>query len=211
MQNLSQATEDGRQAGFDYSGLRPDLAALLKSSANSIKTHIGQQTRSILETGVILLDAKSRLGHGLFTRWVQQEIGCTLRTAENYMRTATLFSGKSEIVSHLPPTTVYALAAVSTPPEVRTTVIAALESGKDIDAQAIESEIRAARGEKPASNKTEMDLAAQTSVLRKVASILREALTDEAYRDVCSLLTCRAVLKNPAMLVRTLKDTFANN
>ncbi|UGB28689.1 DUF3102 domain-containing protein (plasmid) [Methylorubrum sp. B1-46] len=64
---------------------------------------------------------KELLGHGNFLPWIKDEFGMSDRTALNFMRVAERF--KSEIVSDLPPTVLYALAAPSTPDEVKDEII----------------------------------------------------------------------------------------
>jgi hypothetical protein len=54
----------------------------------------------------------------------------TERTARNYMNAAAECGTKSEIVSVLPPTALYALSAPSTPAPVRDAVLVRLEAGE---------------------------------------------------------------------------------
>src|ERR1700742_484040 len=76
--------------GFDYSRLDDGLAEELRSNAQRIKSELASQTQSIIDTGNMLIRAKSKLAHGLFSRWVESEIGVSVRTAENYIRVAKL-------------------------------------------------------------------------------------------------------------------------
>ena len=72
----------------------------------------------IIEIGRDLIAVKDRLPHGDFMRWMEAEFGMTDRTDRNFMRVADRFPGKSETVSDLTATVLYALAAPSTPDEV---------------------------------------------------------------------------------------------
>jgi hypothetical protein len=88
---------------------------------------------------------KQQLPHGQFGAWLQAEFGMTERTARNYMNAAVEFGAKSEIISDLPATTLYALSAPSTPAPVKEVVIARLESGERLNGQEVQDLIRDAR------------------------------------------------------------------
>ncbi len=119
----------------------------LDAIAERIRTRIARTMLNIIATGNDLITVKEKLKHGAFTTWVANEFGMADRTARNYMRTATWAADKSETVSVLPLTTVYALAAPSTPEAIRTEVISDLEAGRPVDHHAIESRIRKERQE----------------------------------------------------------------
>ncbi|MCZ6893194.1 MAG: hypothetical protein O7H40_03980, partial [Gammaproteobacteria bacterium] len=70
----------------------------------------------------------------------------TTRTAQRYIQAAEWAKGKNDIVSHLPPTTIYLLAAPSTPAEFTERVVADLDAGQVIDHAALQKEIRQRRG-----------------------------------------------------------------
>lgn len=120
----------------------------LDAIAERIRARIARTMLDIIATGNDLIMAKEKLKHGAFTTWVVDEFGMTDRTARNYMRTATWAADKSETVSVLPLTTVYALAAPSTPEAITTEVISDLEAGRPVDHHAIESRIRKERQER---------------------------------------------------------------
>jgi hypothetical protein len=100
---------------FDYSVVSSDTAVRLQAQAERIKTRIKKTTEDIIEIGKDLLAVKQqRLDHGQFRAWVEREVGINPRSAQMYMAAARLFE-KNEIISRLLPTTVYRLAAPSTP------------------------------------------------------------------------------------------------
>lgn len=131
--------------GYDYSGLSPEVAAEARAVAERVRAAHQRTVVAILEMGRDLLAVKARLGHGRFGQWLDAEFGGVARTAQNYMRAAQTFADKSEIVSHLPPATVYALAAPSTPGEVRSAIVARLRAGERIHPDAITEAVRRAR------------------------------------------------------------------
>lgn len=55
----------------------------------------------------------------MFLPWIEAEFGMTDRTARRFMDVASSFSVKVDIVSDLPATALYELAAPSTPQSVR--------------------------------------------------------------------------------------------
>jgi hypothetical protein len=61
--------------------------------------------------------------------WAQAELGMTIRSAERYMLAAAFLNGKPGIVSHLPPTILFALSAPTAPAVVVNEVMAAAETG----------------------------------------------------------------------------------
>src|SRR3954468_2766961 len=129
--------------GFDYSALPPDVAEEARATAH----HVRERTRAaIIETGRDLRRIKARLRHGLFLKWIDAEFGMTPRTAQNYMAAAALVE-KSEIVSHLPPTSVVQLAAPSTPKSAHNEVVRRLEAGEPLTPPVVRSIIKDAQAE----------------------------------------------------------------
>lgn len=200
---------------FNYNEIEPDLAKLLRNRAQRIKSQIRQQTKSIIETGQILREVKSRLEHGQFSAWVQSELGHSVRTAENYMRAAAFADGKkSEIISLLPPATIYALAAPSTPDNVKDTVLNDLEAGKGVNIRSIENQIRLAKETKHSTDSSEAlgydSTENARAAIAKAHQILRESLPDQAFHTVCICFTNEAVLSHPTHSMRLFKDFFSN-
>lgn len=131
--------EDQRVVGFDYGVLHPEVAADARGAADRIRARLRSAWSAYIETGADLQAIKDRLGHGHFGKWLVAEFGMTVRTAENYMAAAR-FAEKYETVSHLPATTLYALA--STPEVVCCDLIRRLESGEKIGGAEIRSASR---------------------------------------------------------------------
>jgi hypothetical protein len=129
---------------FDYATLGdPALAADARAAIARIRTRIQS---SILEIGRELIAIKSRMEHGTFGKWIAAELNINIRTAENYMNAATFAEGKSESISFLPPSTLYALAAPSAPPEVVKEVLAAADTGIPMPVAEIRRKLNASAG-----------------------------------------------------------------
>ena len=101
--------------------------------------------KEIIGIGADLIDVKSRLGHGRFSSWLATEFDWDERTARRFMSVAEAFRDKSAIVSDLLPTTLYALAAPSTPETVRQEVVRLREKGEHIADHIVRSMISAGK------------------------------------------------------------------
>ncbi len=62
---------------------------------------------------------KQQIQHGQFGAWLHAEFGMTERMTRNDMRAVAAFGAKTDIMSDLPPTAIYTLAAPSTPTQFR--------------------------------------------------------------------------------------------
>jgi len=142
-QELAPAT-----SSFDYASLSPDLAKDARAVAQRVRAAHVRTMQAILEMGRELSALKTRLGHGRFGRWLAAEFGAVARTAQNYMLAADRFGDDSEIISLLPPATVYALAAPSTPEPVRAEVVRRLSLGERLNPAEVGALVRAGRSQR---------------------------------------------------------------
>jgi hypothetical protein len=215
---LFKRREAERLAPFDYS----TMAAGIADDARKVAERLRKRTKAyVIDTGRDLLALKDRIEHGLFGRWIEAELGVTPRTAQNMMQAAAAFGDKSEIVSHLPPTTLYQLASPSTPQPVREGVIQRLAAGEKVTAAAVASEISTARHEaKEAERKAKITPEEKERRKRAEARWKREVEKNraemQAQHEARMLATARlAVLMTEALgprwsdadaLLRELKD-----
>ena len=130
---------------FDYSRLPAELAEEARAIAARVREKTKSMTVTVLELGRDLTYVKARLGHGAFGAWLEAEFRGGARTAQNYMRAFDAFGDKCEIVSHLPPTAVYALAAPSVPERTRARVVKRLSAGEPVDAAEVRALVREAK------------------------------------------------------------------
>jgi hypothetical protein len=130
-----------RPAAFDYASLDPALATDARAAIARIRARIRSAR---YEIGHDLIAIKSQMDHGTFGNWIAAELGITLRTAENYMNAAKFVEGKSESVSLLPPSAIYALAAPSAPTEIVQEVLAAVDAGTLIPVNEIRQKLNPA-------------------------------------------------------------------
>lgn len=125
---------------FDYAALAPDDAGVARAAVAAIR---GELRRSVPAIGRHLLAVKAKLPHGHFVSWAQAELGMTARTAQNYMNAAGFLEGKSETLSLLPPTILYALAAPTTPPGLVEEIEAAAAAGAPLSVTELQEKLTA--------------------------------------------------------------------
>jgi hypothetical protein len=104
---------------------------------------------TIIEIGRELYEVKRRLEYGQFLDWVTTACELSPRHAQLMMRAAEWAEGKDEIVSYLEPTSLYLLAAPSTPETVRQEVLSSLEEGQRPAPRIVKAMIRAANERMP--------------------------------------------------------------
>jgi hypothetical protein len=178
--------------GFDYTVLPADTADTLRQSATAIRTI---QRSAFADVASHLTAAKELLEHGAFSAWVKAELGMTLRSAERYMQAAQFVAGKSDTVSLLPPTLIYALAAPSAPAEAVKQIVGEIEAGatlapKEIKrklADAIEAERKVIEAERiakiEAAETPEQIKKARKARETKAARDARKAAEHRAYQE----------------------------
>jgi hypothetical protein len=120
-----------RDPVFSYDKVAPDVAARARKAADEIRS---LQQVTIMDIGKALLAVKAEMAHGTFGAWLDAEFSMSVRSAENYMNAAKFLEGKSETVTLLPPTALYALASRDADPTVVAEVLAEVEVGKVIPA-----------------------------------------------------------------------------
>ena len=117
----------------------------MEEIAKRIRARIRRTVEDIIETGRDLTRVKAALDHGEFGEWINREFFMTMRSAQRYIQAAEWAEGKNDIVSHLPPTTLYLLSAKSTPEEIQAEVVSDLKAGKPVEVRRIEHQIADAK------------------------------------------------------------------
>jgi hypothetical protein len=109
----------------------------VREASERVRLRMRRTAEDIVEIGRDLILIKETLRHGSFLPWIEQEFGMTARTAQNFMGVAEQFGDKYETVSHLPPKVLYALAAPSTPEEVRDNVVEMAKRGDRVTTKTV--------------------------------------------------------------------------
>jgi hypothetical protein len=114
---------------FDYSALDQSSADAARNAADRIKARFCQSTKGI---GQDLISVKDLLGYSKFGKWITAEFDMDRRTAERYMNTARWLEDKSDTLSHLTMSALYALAAPSAPVAIVSKIVAEVDAGAAI-------------------------------------------------------------------------------
>ncbi len=117
---------------FDYSTLNLNIqdVEFLKSKELSIKVRTSQ---TIFENGRDLLEAKEKVGHGNFLKWVEGCFPWSQDTANRYMNVAKSFQNTHGAeFQKIQAKALYLLSAPSTPEVVRQEAVELAESGETV-------------------------------------------------------------------------------
>lgn len=139
---------------FDYSTVPEAHRETLRRSAITIKPRLKRAAEDIFVIGRELRATKILLAHGQYTHWLDVEFGLSERMAQRFVSVYERLGAKSDIMSDLPPTTLYLLAAPSTPDEAIATVEQQLDTGDRISVAYVQRVITEARqkARQPAAN-----------------------------------------------------------
>jgi Protein of unknown function (DUF3102) len=129
--------------GFDYAALPAEISVEAKAAADRIN---GRMRGTMIEVGTDLARVKDMLAHGQFGKWLKAEFGFSERTAERFIGAAA-FTVKHDTVSVLQDSTLYLLAAPSTPPLIKQEVVDRLNRGEVLPDRSVKRMIRAAKDE----------------------------------------------------------------
>jgi hypothetical protein len=162
---------------FDYSSLSADKAASARASAGRIRGRMQLAADSILEVGRELIEQKKTLGHGNFLPWIEAEFGMSEDSAARFINVANNLGDKFRSVRNLAPTALYALAAKSTPPEVREQVEERAAKGEKVTAAQIEVLKKQLAAAKQQAEEAESEVVAQAK-RAELAEAANDRLSD---------------------------------
>src|ERR1700736_6443639 len=132
-------------APFDYAPVPPANVSEIRMLVFRIKASRRRHVEAVHDVGAALLRAKELLGHGNFLPWLQAEFRWSERTANNYMSIARFFKGKTANFADLDIGAAAALAAKSTPPEIRDELLERAEAGEHISREEVKERIAAGK------------------------------------------------------------------
>lgn len=123
---LSQAS---LELYYDYNQLPGEHREAVRRSARIIKPLLKRTAEDIFIIGGELRGVKEMLPHGKYTEWLGVEFGLSERMAQHFVNVRERLGPKSEKFSVLPPSTLYLLAAPSTPDEAIAVVEERIDAG----------------------------------------------------------------------------------
>ncbi len=122
-------TQVSAELYYDYSQLPSEHREAVRRSARIIKPLLKRTAEDIFTIGGELRAVKEMLPHGRYTEWLGVEFGLSERMAQHFVNVRERLGPKSEKFSVLPPSTLYLLAAPSTPDEAITIVEERIDKG----------------------------------------------------------------------------------
>lgn len=130
---------------YDYSTVAEVYREAVRRSALVIKPRLKRAAEDIFVIGKELNATKALLPHGEYTKWLDVEFGLSERMAQRFVNVYERLGVKSDIMSVLPPTTLYLLAAPSTPDEAIKAVEQQLDAGGRISVAYVQDVITNAK------------------------------------------------------------------
>jgi hypothetical protein len=121
------------KTGFDYSQVNAKDLEIVQKHASEIKSRMGKLNPSdVFEIGQRLIDVKSRLPHGLFSKWISTEFDWAERTTRNMMQVAERFKTANFAEMPIATSAIYQLSSPSVPDEAIEEAIRRAEAGETI-------------------------------------------------------------------------------
>lgn len=137
---LSQAS---LELYYDYNQLPEEHRETVRRSARVIKPLLKRTAEDIFIIGGELRAVKEMLPHGRYTEWLGIEFGLSERMAQHFVNVRERLGPKSEKFSVLPPSTLYLLAAPSTPDEAIAVVEERIDAGDRLSVSHVQRTIEA--------------------------------------------------------------------
>lgn len=163
---------------YDYDQLPEAIRDPVRRSAITIKPRLKRAAEDIFVIGQELQAVKDRLPHGSYTDWLDVEFGLSERMAQRFVGVSERLGGKSDKLSLLPPSTLYLLAAPSTPDEAIQTVERKLDAGERIRVAMVRQAIEEAKRQSVPASQMIID----GTVLEREIADVRSADTVEVER-----------------------------
>jgi hypothetical protein len=113
----------------------------LYETADRIRKRMSRTAQDIVEIGLDLIAVKDRVGHGKFLPWINDEFAMREDTAARFMNVARNMATQIAHGAEFQPAVLYALAAASTPEEVRTEITERATAGEKVTV----ADVRAAK------------------------------------------------------------------
>lgn len=142
---------------YDYDQLPQTIRDAVRRSAITIKPRLKRAAEDIFVIGQELQAVKDRLPHGSYTDWLDVEFGLSERMAQRFVSVSERLGGKSDKLSVLPPSTLYLLAAPSTPDQAIQTVERKLDAGERIRVAMVRQAIEEAKRQTRLASETVID------------------------------------------------------
>lgn len=139
---------------YDYDLLPSEHRDAVRRAARTIKPLLKRTAEDIFIIGAELRAVKAMLPHGKYTEWLSVEFGLSDRMAQHFVNVRERLGPKSDKFSVLPPSTLYLLAAPSTPDEAIQEIEQRLDSGDRLTVAGVQRTIKVAKRQQHPSSMT---------------------------------------------------------
>ena len=117
---------------FEYNLLEAQTRGVVLQRTNEIKALMRRNAKDIIDIGQKLIEVKQHLEHGSFRNWLKFEFNWSLSTATRFVQVAQQFKCVKLTHLNLTASTLYLIAAPSTPEQVRKEVLERASNGENI-------------------------------------------------------------------------------
>ncbi len=117
---------------FEYGLLEAETRLVVQQRTNEIKTLMRRNSQDIIDIGQKLIEVKQHLGHGSFRNWLKSEFNWSVSSATKFMQVAEQFKCVNFTHLNITASTLYLIAAPSTPKEARIEVLERASLGENI-------------------------------------------------------------------------------
>ncbi|HMN26821.1 MAG TPA: DUF3102 domain-containing protein [Caldilineaceae bacterium] len=130
---------------YDYNTVAEAYRESVRRAALTIKPRLKRATEDIFVIGKELHATKAMLPHGEYTQWLDIEFSLSERMAQRFVNVYDRLGPKTDKLSVLPPSTLYLLAAPSTPDAAIRAVEKQIERGKRVSVAYVQQVISDAK------------------------------------------------------------------
>ena len=189
------------QTLFDYEQVPVDRRGFVLQKTAETQWLLKRTSEDLITIGNNLTEVKQKLPHGLYGKWLKAEFAMTDRQALNFMRVATRFGNKSEMISDLAPAIIYEIAAPSTTDEIADQVIGGQIAPNLEDIRKAKQEARLA---KEAERRAQADAVAYQQQLFNSKDAAQSEI-DELTRQMNTLKQEMETLTTPEVEIREVE------
>lgn len=132
MEKRTDETPDAEQLAFDYAVLDADTRMYVYEREQAIHRAARRSAKDIVEIGQLLTEAKDKLKHGQFRKWIDKCFGWSYEHAVNFMRVYQHFKNVNFTDLIIDISALFVIAAPRASQPVREEVIRRAEAGEKI-------------------------------------------------------------------------------
>jgi len=130
--DLSNQLPYGQTLNFEYGLLEAQTRIVVLQRTNEIKALMRRNAQDIIDIGQKLIEVKQHLEHGSFRNWLKFEFNWSVSAATRFIQVAQQFKCVNLTHLNLTASTLYLIAAPSTPEQVRKEVLERASNGENI-------------------------------------------------------------------------------